>query len=155
MRSVPRLLGVAPLLVFAAIVGLCWQSTVSSAGAYTPTVTMFDNDAPPPSMGFDPGQTWWGFAPAQVLVMKGDMVVFNNPASNRLPHTVTNIERTGRAFENQLAAATKFDSSPSADALVMPGNSWTLDTSTLDPGNYAYYCRIHPWMVATLSVMAP
>ena len=52
-----------------------------------------------------------------------------------------------------VAAGAKFDSSPSRETLVTPGNSWTLDTATLDPGNYAYFCRIHPWMVGEVTVL--
>ena len=34
----------------------------------------------------------------------------------------------------------------------MPGSSFVLDTSTLDAGQYVYYCTIHPWMVGTFTV---
>ena len=56
-------------------------------------------------------------------------------------------------FENNLVAGAKFNPSPTREELVTPGNSWTLDTSTLDARNYAYYCRIHPWMVGQVAVM--
>ena len=151
MRFGARLLGLLPALVFA--VGALVYATAAPAGAATPTVTMFDNDARSPGQGFDPAQGWWGFAPAHIEAKKGDMVVFHNPGSNRFPHTVTNLERTSGAFENQVTAGTKFDSSPSREALVTTGNSWALDTSMLDPGHYPYYCRIHPWMVASITVM--
>jgi plastocyanin len=35
----------------------------------------------------------------------------------------------------------------------MPGNSWSLDTSGLAAGHYGYYCRLHPWMVGSLTVV--
>ena len=76
-----------------------------------------------------------------------------NPASNKRPHSVTSISLGGMPFENSLVAGARFDSSPTREALVTPGNSWVLDTSGLDAGNYAYYCRIHPWMVGQVSVL--
>ena len=59
----------------------------------------------------------------------------------------------GGAFENTLQAGTKFDSSPTRETVIAPGNSWMLDTSTVDPGNYAFYCRFHPWMVGEITVL--
>jgi plastocyanin len=39
--------------------------------------------------------------------------------------------------------------------LIQPGNTWTLDTSTLEApsGQYTYYCWLHPWMVGNFTVM--
>ena len=144
-----------PLLGLAIASGLYWQAIVSTATAATPIVTIFDNDAPPPSGGFDPRQGLWGYAPHHMMVTRGETVVFNNPSSNTLPHTVTNIERTSGAFENALTAGTRFDSSPTREALIMPGASWSLDTSGLEPGHYLYYCRIHPWMAGQVTVVVP
>ena len=134
--------------------GALWVTSVSGAAAYTPTVTMLDNDARPPSQGFEPGQGLWGYGPEHVTVKKGEAVMFVNPETNRYPHTVTSISLTSDgAFAGMLASGARFDSSPARESLVQKGTSWSLDTSTLDPGNYAYYCRIHPWMVAKLTVM--
>jgi plastocyanin len=36
--------------------------------------------------------------------------------------------------------------------LLQPGQSFTLDASTLAPGNYAYLCRLHPWMNGELTI---
>ena len=152
MRFLVRPLGLMPAFALAA--GLLWFGAVSTAGAATPTVTMYDNDAPGPGTGFDPAQGWWGFSPMHIELTQGETILFKNPTGNK-PHTVTSIQLGGSPFENQLIAGGKFDSSPSREALVMGGSEWRLDTSTLDPGNYAYYCRIHPWMVANLTVVAP
>ena len=134
-------------------VGVVWAAEVPQAIAYSPTVTFIDNDAPTPNQGIDMGQGYWGYGPSLVHVKKGEQVAFVNPATNKRPHTVTSISLGGMPFENSLVAGGKFDSSPTREALVTPGNSWTLDTSTLDAGNYAYYCRIHPWMVGQISVL--
>lgn len=151
MRFVRRF-GFLPAVAFA--VGVAWAVTASAAtAAFTPTVTMIDNDAPAPNQGVDVGQGYWGFGPQMIVVRKGEQVTFVNPATNRRSHSVTSISLGGSPFESNLVAGAKFDSSPSRETLVTPGNSWTLDTATLDPGHYAYYCRIHPWMVGQVSVV--
>ena len=133
--------------------GALWVTSASGAAAYQPTVTMLDNDARPASQGFDPGRGYWGFGPEYVIVTRGESVVFVNPETNRFPHTVTSIALTGEGpFSGTLAAGTVFDSSPAREQRVQRGNSWTLDTSNIEPGNYSYYCRIHPWMVAKLTI---
>ena len=149
MRRVGWVLGLALVL------GLSWHTAVSTVDATTPTVTMFDNDAPPPGRGFDPAQAQWGYAPYHVTVMQGETIVFHNPPTNRLTHTITNIERTSGAFDNALTAGTRFDSSPTREALVATGSSWSLETSGLEPGHYLYYCRMHPWMAGLVTVVGP
>lgn len=133
--------------------GVLWANSVSGAAAFTPTVTILDNDAPGPARGFDPGQGQWGFGPDYMVVKKGEQVMFVSPETNHFPHSVTSITLSGDgAFAGMVAAGAKFDSSPSRETLVQKGSNWMLDTSTLDAGNYGYYCRIHPWMVAKLTV---
>ena len=133
--------------------GVVWAAEASRAIAYSPTVTIIDNDAPAVNQGIDMGQGYWGYGPSLVHVKKGEQVLFNNPGTNKRPHSITSITLGGTPFENNLVAGGKFDSSPTREALVTPGNAWTLDTSSLDAGNYAYYCRIHPWMVGQVSVL--
>ncbi len=150
MRLIPR----SPLLLpaIALSLGLSWAAPVPTTEATTPTVTIYDNDAPSPQR-FDPDQGWWGFAPQHIQVKRGDAVLFVNPPTNHYPHTVTSIQREGNsAYGTQLIAGARFDSTPNADARIQPGESWTLDTSALDPGHYAYYCRLHLWMLASLTV---
>jgi plastocyanin len=146
-----RPLGLALGLVLT--LGVVWAADATRAIAYAPTVTMIDNDAPTPNQGIDMGQAYWGYGPQLVHVKKGEQVTFMNPASNRRPHSVTSISLGGMPFENSLVAGARFDSSPTREALVTPGNSWMLDTAGLDAGNYAYYCRIHPWMVGQVTVL--
>ena len=150
MRFIRRLAFV-PALALA--FGAAWAASAGSAVAYTPQVTIIDNDAPAVNQGIDAGQAFWGYGPDVLHVKKGEQVTFINAASNKRPHSVTSITPGGPSFENALTAGAKFDSSPTREALITPGNSWVLDTSTVDPGNYAYYCRIHPWMVGQLTVM--
>ena len=139
--------------VTALVGGALWVASASGAAAYQPTVVMLDNDARPPSQGFDPGRGLWGYGPDYLMVRRGESVRFVNPGTNFFPHTVTSIEMGPEGpFSGALAVGGKFDSSPSREALVQRGSEWTMDTSNLEPGNYSYYCRIHPWMVAKLTV---
>jgi plastocyanin len=149
-----RFLGHAAfVLAIAVLGGVGWLYIASPARADSPTVVFVDNDAPPVNQGIDAKQSAWGYGPTQIVVTKGEMVTFMNPADNKRPHSVTSLSLAGPNFENGMAAGAKFDSSPSRETLVTPGNSWTLDTGTLDPGNYAYFCRIHPWMVGEVTVL--
>lgn len=84
--------------------------------------------------------------------MKGEKITFDNPAGNNRPHTVTSITWSGTAPTRTLESGTKFDSSPTLEMRITPGNSFTLDTTDLDAGNYVYYCTLHPWMVGTFTV---
>jgi plastocyanin len=45
-----------------------------------------------------------------------------------------------------------FDSLTVAPNGILPGTSFTLDTSNLAPGTYHYFCDFHPWMQGTLTV---
>ena len=149
MRAVLASLAFVPLAILALV---AWPAA-AAPNAATVTVTMYDNDARSPGQGFVPAQGWWGYAPMHVEVKKGDPVLFHNPASNRFPHTVTSIARQQNAYLNELTAGSRFDSTPTQESLVRPGESWTLDTSTLDQGHYAYYCRLHLWMLGSITVL--
>jgi hypothetical protein len=169
MRVRVHPLGWVPLLALAT--ALVWQATTSSAQPLaqveppgqrerqTTQVTIFDNDALTPLMGFDPEQAFWGFAPPIILVRERDTIVFVNPSSNHHPHTVTSLERVGGPFENRVNVGTLFDSSPTNATLLQPGQAFTLDTrqpapgrGPLPPGHYSYFCKLHPWMVAEFTL---
>ncbi len=141
------------VLAIALLVGVGWTYAVTPASAESATVMFVDNDAPTPNQAIDAKQSAWGYGPSQIVVTKGESVTFMNPPEGKRPHSVTSISLAGPNFENALTAGAKFDSSPSREALVTPGNSWTLDTGSLDAGNYAYFCRIHPWMVGEITVL--
>lgn len=148
MRFVRRF-AVVPALVLA--VGAAWVMSSSAASAYTPMVTMVDNDGTLGQQGFDVGTGYWGYGPSHIVVKKGEQVVFTNPPTNKRPHTVTSIGG-GMPFESTANAGSAFDSSPTREALVTVGTSWTLDTNAVNVGHYGYYCRIHPWMVGSITV---
>jgi plastocyanin len=117
-------------------------------------VTIVDNDAPVPSRGIEAGTGYWGYGPNQLVVKKGEQVLFVNPTTNKAEHSVTSIANgPDGAFSGALAAGTKFDSSPTRPEMLKPGTSWTLDTANVDPGHYGYYCRFHTWMVGEITVL--
>jgi len=39
--------------------------------------------------------------------------------------------------------------------MLMAGESFSLDTNTLDLDMYEYMCIVHPWMVATFVIDEP
>jgi plastocyanin len=85
----------------------------------------------------------------------GDQVTFMNPSTGRTAHTITSITPMGSATDRSLQVGAQFDSSPSGTTdAVQPGGTYVLDTTTLQPGQYVYFCKIHPWQVGTLTVSA-
>jgi plastocyanin len=143
---------------FAVVSVLAWTGLAPVAAETeltpSPAVTMFDNDAS--GMVFHPLQPYWGYGPDNIAVMQGEVVTFYNPSSNAHPHTVTNLERVGPPFPtSNFRAGTRFDSSPTQQTLMMPGDAFTLDTASLSPGNYPYLCKLHPWMQGVLTVLDP
>ena len=101
--------------------GVAWATDVTRAVAYSPMVTMIDNDAPTPNQSIDAGQGYWGYGPSLVHVKKGEQIAFHNPSTNKRPHSVTSISLGSTPFENGLVAGAKFDSSPTRETLVTPG----------------------------------
>lgn len=122
----------------------------ATASAYQPRVVIVDNDGS--FTPGDPGTGMWGFSPAHLTVTKGETIVFDNPAGNFRPHSVTSLRRTGMAPTFVWESGTLFDSSPTPMELIRVGMSYTLDTTDLNPGTYVYYCNLHPWMVGSITV---
>lgn len=120
------------------------------AAAAPARVLMYDNGGI-----FAPGDVdtgMWTYTPNHIDVVKGEPIEFVNPAGNARPHTVTSISASGPVPTRTLASGMLFDSSPTREDFISPGSTWTLDTSTLDAGQYTYYCTIHPWMVGTFTL---
>jgi plastocyanin len=147
MRSRIRWLALMPLLALAAV--FLWQIDGREAAAKDRRVLIRDNDAPSPLDGFDPDQGKWDFKPRRVEVTAGDQVTFRSPAGNDHPHTVTDLALTGPPTNvpASFSAGGIFDSDQ-----IDPGETFTLDTSKLKPGNYAYVCRFHPWMNGEITI---
>jgi len=78
------------------------------------------------------------YSPDRAIVTQGDTVVWTN--ADVAPHTVTSASDYGETFDS---------------SLVSEGETYSLDTTNLEIGEYEYLCIVHPWMIATLVVEAP
>jgi plastocyanin len=80
------------------------------------------------------------YTPTELSVKKGESVTVTN--NDNAPHTAT----SGNGPED---AGQAFDTS-----LIMAGASATIDTSTMEAGEYPFFCTVHPFMKGTLTVTA-
>jgi len=78
------------------------------------------------------------YKPDVAIVPQGHTVEWTNEDS--IVHTVTSVEGFGEIFDSSLIDA---------------GDSFTLDTTNLEVGEYEYLCSLHAWMVATLVIEEP
>ncbi len=119
------------------------SSTINIVGPRTINPTTFNF----------PGRGAFGFHPGVVTVSQGGTVTFTNNGYDE--HTVTSYtDKVQVDFEGLQVLMPvpdgKFDSGTANT--IESGQSWILDTSNLAPGDYAYFCQIHPWMQALLHV---
>jgi hypothetical protein len=117
-----------------------------------------------------------GQAGLPVQVAKGSGLAFvNEDAAIGVRHTVTSCAWpcNGRYVANYPQPDGLFDSGKMGNTDPIDGGgvvtsggplfgaglsddalpAWTLDTAGLEPGLYAYFCRIHPWMRGSLEVV--
>ncbi len=78
------------------------------------------------------------YSPDKATVTQGHIVKWTNV--DIAPHTVTSASDYGETFDS---------------SLISEGETFTLDTTNLEIGEYEYLCIVHPWMIATLVVEAP
>jgi cytochrome c oxidase subunit 2 len=91
-----------------------------------------------PSGAATPGNP--AYDPAELSVKKGDVVnVVNNDNAIHTATSGNGPEDAGQAFDT---------------SLIMVGASGTIDTSTIEAGEYPYFCTVHPFMKGTLTVTA-
>lgn len=99
---------------------------------------------------FFAGSGSWGFTPRSLRVSQGTMVTVVDKGI--LPHTLTSytnkiqIVEGGHKLNIPIPDGT-FNSGP-----LGPTQSYTLNTSALNKGTYAYFCQFHPWMLGSLTV---
>ena len=98
---------------------------------------------------FFSGSASWGFLPRSLAVKKGAQVTVTN--NGLIPHTFSSytvIVPVQEGFKTLMI--------PISDGVfnqtLIPGQSWTLDTSTLNTGSYTYACLFHPWMKGVINV---
>ena len=78
------------------------------------------------------------YDPDVAYVPKGYVVEWTNEDS--FAHTVTSSIDVGETFDS---------------GLINEGETFQLDTSELEIGEYEYYCIVHPWMVSKLFIEEP
>jgi cytochrome c oxidase subunit II len=80
------------------------------------------------------------YDPATLTVKKGDKITVTN--KDTLPHTVTS--GTGPTDPN---SAKQFDTS-----IIEPAATADIETTNINPGQYPFYCTVHPYMTGNLVV---
>ena len=78
------------------------------------------------------------YSPDRAIVTQGYTIEWIN--EDIVPHTVTSAVDYGETFDSSLISA---------------GETFTLDTTNLEIGEYEYLCIVHPWMTSTLVIEAP
>jgi plastocyanin len=78
--------------------------------------------------------------PDTLTVTKGDVITVTN--DDTVPHTAT----SGSGPEDPNSAKL-FDTS-----IIMAGETGQIDTASLEPADYAYFCTVHPFMKGTITV---
>ena len=78
------------------------------------------------------------YDPDRAIVTQGHTVVWTN--ADVAPHTVTSASDYGETFDS---------------SLISEGETYSLDTTNLEVGEYEYLCIVHPWMISTLVIEAP
>jgi plastocyanin len=80
------------------------------------------------------------YEPSQLTVKVGDTIAVEN--EDIAPHTVTNGKDAADPTMGKL-----FDTS-----IINAGDSGEIVAADLDPGEYPFFCSVHPYMTGTLNV---
>jgi plastocyanin len=137
-----------------ALVAVGTFSVPTTASAENQRVTIMDG--PGSFNPVDPQLAKWGYGPFHVDVTQGEKITFVAPAELRVTHSVTSIDLSEHSSTGVLTQGQSFNSSPGGrDTLIAKGTEWELDTTSLKPDHYTYFCWFHPWMVGTITVTAP
>ena len=123
------LLGVLIILLFSVSPMLPIAAQAQQAATTTTIVTIVQGAQIPSNEQF--------YNPSEVSVKSGSTVTWNNKDSAL--HTAT----SGK----DVTPDGKFDSS-----VIAPGQSSQPVTMPTGPGEYPYFCTLHPWMTGTIMV---
>ena len=87
------------------------------------------------------------FEPASITINTGDTVTWSVTESIDQPHSVTSgtPEDAGKVFDSGIGES----GSP-----ILQDNGQTFEHTFGEPGEYAYFCTIHPAMTGTVVVLA-
>src|SRR5690349_21218869 len=75
------------------------------------------------------------YGPNPLVIAKGDGVEWTN--HDNVPHTVTSKADSGKTFDSKI---------------ITPNKTFLLNTATISPGDYEYYCTLHPFMDGKLKI---
>jgi plastocyanin len=78
------------------------------------------------------------YGPDEAFVSQGHVIEWTN--EDEMSHTVTSSIDFGETFDS---------------GLLNGGETFSLDSDTLDLGSYEYLCIVHPWMVSTIVIEEP
>ncbi len=78
------------------------------------------------------------YGPDVATVPQGHTIEWTN--ADEIVHTVTSTEGFGELFDS---------------SLISSGETFRLDTTELETGEYEYLCTLHAWMVATIIIEEP
>ena len=78
------------------------------------------------------------YDPDEAFVSQGHVIEWTN--DDEMSHTVTSSIDFGETFDS---------------GLLNGGETFSLDSDTLDLGSYEYLCIVHPWMVSTIVIEEP
>jgi plastocyanin len=119
------------------------STETAGTGATTTSDAAAPASASGPTLSIPAGAATPGnpaYAPDPLTVTKGDVITVTN--DDTVPHTVTS-----GAGPQDPNSATLFDTS-----IMMAGDTAQIDTASLEAGDYAYYCTVHPFMTGTITV---
>ncbi len=138
-----------------AILAVLVFTTPAYAASAKATISIQDVKSFNPVTFQFPGDGAFQFKPGVVSVGPGGTVSFTDNGYDE--HTVTSYSTKVLVnFEGIMVYMPmpdgKFDSGIANT--IKSGQTWTLDTTGLSPGNYMYFCQIHPWMQGVLKVVA-
>ncbi len=142
------------LLASLAFLAVLAVSTPLHTVAAQPAISIVDVRAFNPETFMFPGGPSQDYYPHIATVAQGGTVDFSDNGFEE--HTITSYtDKVLVDFEGVMVTMPvpdgKFDSG--AATPIEHGDTWTLDTSSLSPGDYNYFCQFHPWMQATLRVV--
>jgi plastocyanin len=138
------------------LLGILLFATPVNAASTTATITIEDVAHFNATTFTFPGSNAYDFKPGSASIAQGGTVTWTNNGYDQ--HTVTSYtNKVVVNFEGVQVTVPipdgTFDSG--VQAPIQSGETFTLDTSKLSPGDYHYFCQIHPWMQALLHVSAP
>ncbi|OLD02572.1 hypothetical protein AUG19_09315 [archaeon 13_1_20CM_2_54_9] len=141
------------IFAFPILAMMLFAGPVHAASSANASISIHDLAHFNPQTFTFPGAGAFQFRPGVTSIGQGGSVTWTNNGYDE--HTVTSY--TGKMTVNFEGVSVsvpvpdgKFDSGIATT--IKSGHSWTLDTTGLSPGDYTYFCEIHPWMQAVLRI---